>query len=662
VAKLLALTLVQVSMAQPACAWVYPEHRDISLLAVETLEPERRAMFERLWDDARAGHDARLCAGAVDPKQGLKPGCIDWAAMPAIAGDHSCSGAELLDTIDNSEWILTVADIAAHYKLDLSRISNTVPEPASSDTSRIANLERQLESEALRAERLNVIRGADVRLQRADRQYAIRAGSNNAHFLLARPRPDSTLQEYLELTLEPGSEISAAGVFAMYHFSALQKAARLAREDLTPDQRSALALAVLTDEAFALHFLEDMFAAGHVAGTWGDVSQRKGTHDYYNEHGLEVTTWRPGGHIVLMGDAHMRSEDAERTAAVVRLSLEQILDVAADRSQRILPGRVANAPDSPETFQICRNNRMAARPEGQKATSEVLELAIEVLALTPEPSLGRGLGAQPRFEAEIGPFVGVAGSLDARYIDRGFTGLGSGSGLMGGADLSLRAGYGLEGVLGDAGDGLIYLSVGYRGDTSSTNKFSVNPGAESGGNLTAAIPARSGLSTRVRMPFYLVPGDLLLLSPLYFVAPSSYEQMAVTAVNGGLIPWQLGWETRVGRLQFVLGRELGVAFYGLQQYDTLLAPGATPGTGVRVLQFKSTSFDFPILEFRPYRAFDQSQSSEIALQLYFGMDLPRGGQAIAPPGAPGVELQPVYSVGLRIVFDWRRYFTAHDSR
>jgi len=45
------------------------------------------------------------------------------------------------------------------------------------------------------------------------------------------------------------------------------------------------------DEAFALHFLEDTYAAGHVAGTWGDASQRKGTHDFYNANGLEVRTW-----------------------------------------------------------------------------------------------------------------------------------------------------------------------------------------------------------------------------------------------------------------------------------------------------------------------------------------------------------------------------------
>ncbi len=89
---------------------------------------------------------------------------------------------------------------------------------------------------------------------------------------------------------------------------------------------------MLADEAFALHFLEDTFAAGHVAGAWGDVSQRKGTHDYYNAAGLEVFTWRGGSEsMVLMGDAHMRPEDAERAASAVRISLEQLIDHAAGR-------------------------------------------------------------------------------------------------------------------------------------------------------------------------------------------------------------------------------------------------------------------------------------------------------------------------------------------
>ena len=172
-----------------------------------------------------------------------------------------------------------------------------------------------VEDEALRAERTNALRTSDTRLQRADVEYATRAGSNNAHFLLPRPRTDTTPKEYAELTLSPGSEINAIGVYAWFHLSALQKATRLASEQLAPAQRQALARAMLADEAFALHFLEDTFAAGHVAGTWGDVSQRKGTHDYYNAAGLEVFTWKGGSDsMVLMGDAHMRPEDAERAA------------------------------------------------------------------------------------------------------------------------------------------------------------------------------------------------------------------------------------------------------------------------------------------------------------------------------------------------------------
>jgi len=44
------------------------------------------------------------------------------------------------------------------------------------------------------------------------------------------------------------------------------------------------------------------------------------------------------------------------------------------------------------------------------------------------------------------------------------------------------------------------------------------------------------------------------------------------------------------------------------------------------------------------------------LQLYFGFDMPRGGNAVQPLGAPGVILHDVYSAGVRAVFDWRHYF------
>ncbi len=655
--RLLLSALVLAGMTGRARAWVYPEHRDIAVLAVETLDPERRAVFDRLWGEARAGHEVRLCTQGVDPQQGPTPECIDWAALSGIGGDHSCSSAQMMDTVDNTDWILKVAAIAAQLKVDLSRVSTTPSAHHKEQASTIADFRRQLEDEAEKAQRINALRAADTRLQTADAGYARRAGYNNAHFLLARPRTDFTVEEYVSATLRPGSPTNALGVFAWYHLSALQKATRVARESLTPEQRSTLVRAMLFDEAFALHFLEDVFAAGHVAGTWGGVSQRKGTHDFYNENGLEVTTWQEGAKsMVLMGDAHMRPEDAARAAEVVRMSIEQLLEVATVRAPNATLEYVATASSEPDTLDVCKNNTLMQRPEGLRATPEEFRLVIEIVLHTPVPSLDRGLGAMPRFRAEVGPFIGIAGSLDARYLDGGYTGLESGSGYMGGADLSVRAGYGVEGVLGEAGDGLIFLSLGYRGDLPSTNKFTNSATAEQGGTLAAAIPARSGFSTRLRLPFYLVPGDLLLLAPLYFIAPGAYENIAVTAVNGGLIPWQLGWATRFGRFQFVLGREIGAAFYGLGRTDTLLVPGVTPDSGPRVVSVKSTSLDFPILEYRPYRAFDMTQTSELRVQFFFGVDIPHGGSVVSPPGAPGVQMQRVYSVGARAVFDWRRYF------
>jgi hypothetical protein len=59
------------------------------------------------------------------------------------------------------------------------------------------------------------------------------------------------------------------------------------------------------------------------------------------------------------------------------------------------------------------------------------------------------------------------------------------------------------------------------------NKYTEAAPAQQGGSLTAAIPARTGVTARIRMPFYLIPGDLLLLSPVYLVSPKTYEGMAV---------------------------------------------------------------------------------------------------------------------------------------
>jgi len=260
----------------------------------------------------------------------------------------------------------------------------------------------------------------------------------------------------------------------------------------------------------------------------------------------------------------------------------------------------------------------------------------------------------PRWRSEVGPFFGLAGAIDGRWINGGF-GSSDGGGLIGGVELDARVGLGLDGVMDEAGDGLVFFSLGFRADSASTNSVSNSAQAKAGGNLTAAIPARTGLTTRLRMPFYLIPGDLLFLSPLYLFARERYQDMAVVAANGGLIPWQSGLATKIGRFQFVLGRELGITFYGLGGNDRVLAPSTTPGGPARVVDYQSIMFELPILEYRPYRSFTSDQSSSVIFQLFAGIDVPRSVKVVSPAGAPTPALHTVFSLGVRLEFDWRYY-------
>ena len=653
------LGLVMCSAVSPAFAWIYPEHRDIAVLAVQGLDAEYKATFDRLWQDARAGDEQRLCALGADPAQGLAPPCIDWAALSGIAGDHSCSSQEMLETVRESDWILVVADVAAQLKVDLAKIPIGAPPDMMEGTSTFFDdARRRLASEEDRAARSNALRTADTRLQRADPQYATRADANFAHFLLARPDTNLDPYAYGVLAVRPGSQLNAIGVYAWFHVSALQKASRLANEKLSPEERRALARAALFDEGFALHFLEDAYASGHVAGVWGNVSQRKGTHDFYNQNGLEVFTWKGRDKtIVLMGDAHMRPQDAELAAESVRLSIEQVLDTATGRSRGYTVPYLPGAPDHADDFNICKSVTFPDLGVGQgtgKQGAYKLVLA-EVLLDTPVPGLGPGLGALPRARSELGPFIGLAGALDARAVDGGFVPSQSSTGWIGGLDIGFRAGLGLEGALGESSDGLVFGQIGFSADTPSTNNAEGTALGTLGGSLSAAIPARQGLSTRIRMPFYLIPGDLLFLSPMYFIDREAYQQMAVTAADGGLIPWQQRLSTPVGSFQFVLGRELGMTWYGLGGKDQLAAPSDPPGGPGRVVSYKSVFFDLPIVEYRPYRAFSSNQSSSLIFQFFAGADVPYDASVQSPPGAPPVDLRTVYSLGLRMVFDWRYY-------
>lgn len=608
--RLLAIYSIAI-LTVTAVGWVFPEHRDITLLALERLEPAKRSVLDSFWSEARVGHEARLCAQIADPSQGANPTCLDYASWAAISGDHSCSANDMLSTVLNSPWILKVAGVSAHLK------------------SRLASAARS-------DQRLNAVRDSDIALLRADPAYVTRAGSNKAHFLLTRPDSAMSAEAYGNLALGPNAEMNAVATYMWYHLHALAKAANIAQGDIPADSRSRAALAVLADEAFALHFLEDSFASGHVAGTWGNSAVRMGTHDYYSEHGLEVTTWNHH-RFVALGDAYMRQEDADRAAAAVRDSLTQVA-TALEGGLRVVEPTGLKATE-PEGFDVCHEKRFPAAA-GQL---EDINQLIPIVAQTPVPALGPGKGELPRFRSELGPFIGLSSAVSAVALSGGFGSNESSAGVTGSLDLSFRVGLGLEGVLDASSDGLIFVDAGVREDSPAR-----------GGS---SVPGRGAIALRGRAPFWLVPGDLILAAPvLAFTKPQALEKMAVQAANGGLIPWQAGIATRVGRFQFVLGREVGISLYGYTSDQSVLLP--TPGVppvNTTQINLRSIGFDFPILEYRPFRTFSQNQSSGLAFQLFTGFDKPNGVSVLQPIGAPKPSLHTIVTGGIRMVFDWRHY-------
>ena len=96
---------------------------------------------------------------------------------------------------------------------------------------------------------------------------------------------------------------------------------------------------------------------------------------------------------------------------------------------------------------------------GWTPSSEVAEDLLLVVRVTPTPFRGPGYPSLPRFRAEIGPFVGIVSGVQGEGADGGFAANREG-GLVGSMDVGLRLGVGLDALLGDAGDGVVFVQGG----------------------------------------------------------------------------------------------------------------------------------------------------------------------------------------------------------
>jgi hypothetical protein len=284
-------------------------------------------------------------------------------------------------------------------------------------------------------------------------------------------------------------------------------------------------------------------------------------------------------------------------------------------------------------------------------------LLADVLVDTPVPMLASGLGEMPRFRSELGPFLGVQAAARIDSLSGGYGESQDQVGASGALELGLRLGYGLEGVMNEAGDGLLFLDLGIRMDSASSNKFGDGDAIREAGAITAAVPSRSGFVARLRVPFWLLPMDLLIAGPVLLLAsPSTLTQMAVAAGNGGIIPWQAGIATPVGRFQFILGREVGVGIFGYPQDDQMIIGSDDQDEEYTLVGLSSIELDFPVLEYRPFRSFSSDQSTSLVFQLFGAVDIPSRVSVVAPENASEPDVKPIWQFGLRLSFDWRYYY------
>ncbi len=420
---------------------------------------------------------------------------------------------------------------------------------------------------------------------------------------------------------------------------------------LDPAEKAALARTALAREAFALHYLEDAFAAGHVAGCWGRPAERLGTHDYYNAHGLETMTWA-GTNVILLGDRHMRPVDLERAAAAVRASLAQFLEAARvvpELAATVSPLTLEEAWERPP-FDVCKAK---AFPDWGVQESWY-PIVRDVVARTPMPGRGPGIASLPRSHAEVGTFISWVSGARVGILDSSFEPNISGTFIDGEVFIGVRVGIGLDALTGRTGDGLFFLQAGVANRQEKGPYFSSDEPSDT-------IPGRTGVQLRMRAPFWLVPGDLFIAAPfLALASPQSLKRMAITAANGGVIPWQRAMPVgEEGRFQFVLGREFCYTLHGQWGSDhyTMLvqtSPGSTPEA--HEVEVRSTEWEFPVLEYRAFRTFAARQSYTAILQVGAGFDRPDEATVVDYPEAPSPDLRTRKFIFMRLTFDVRHYF------
>ena len=617
--------------AAPARAWMWCEHRDIAVTAIQGLPPAERAQLEALWASLKKEAGPQLCPTLVNPGAAPRSAfgdwsgiCLDFPSYPAMGGDHACSTGELRAVTESEEWGLRVTWVAEWSKRRFAEAPN-------------------------QAARIDAWNKSHLAMQSVDPRYLTRASSNNAHFLEPREHVSAseTLEAYAKRALAPDAAINATAIYVQYHAIALRLAAqwRLAPEAARPD----LARRALLAEGIALHFLQDSLSAGHYAATWGDAAWQKGTHDLYCVQGLTSKTW--GGDLFAShGDAHMTGHDQAVAGAVVGRSLSQLAG-AASGTVAVSGDPSTKAERELEELNFCSVQTLPAMPANPVAFSA----ALVTLRDSPIPSGDQDDIHPPRARADIGFFGGVVAGIGAGPAWGGFD-TSAGWRFRSELEVGARFGYGLQGVVTTNMDGQLWAQASFVSDPAQLDASCPGcPGGARSNQALPRVPARSALKLVFRMPYYVLPFDLILLGPVLFLAsPVAAQDVVFRASGGGLWTLQRPISTSLGTFQFMAGREVGFALWGAGDPNQFVA---TPADGQTLLvDFRQLELDFPVFEYAPPRAFATTLALAAQVQLGFSVQLAPTAWLPQQNNAPYSGLGASWFVYLRLRLDARKYF------
>lgn len=285
-----------------ASAFAYPEHMEMTAAALAQVladRPDARVYFRSLEAFTVPTH---LCSGDGLFDADHHRGCFAVADLPSLGADHAISPEGLF-----VRWIL--ADDAAQSAA-LTALGRPPAEDPDFEVLRDPAVCGQSAPDVpamMAALRHHDLHGAyadlgfiDLRLSSADPNYVCLALRAQGHFRL----PGLPAAEAVGR-----STANAADGYARFHQDALALAWMGAHD--APNAAQWRALSVLV-EGFALHYLEDAVAAGHMVASAATmpVENVRSTHDHYNDRGLEVSL-----PMALCAEAH----DARRTPRLARL-------------------------------------------------------------------------------------------------------------------------------------------------------------------------------------------------------------------------------------------------------------------------------------------------------------------------------------------------------